>query len=60
LRGDRATRAICVGVNKHRDPAIPELSGARWDATALRAPFTDTIGAFQHSSSSMSGRSYNL
>ena len=38
-----ATRAIFVGVNKHRDPTIPELGGARRDATALWALFTDTI-----------------
>ena len=38
-----ATRAVFVGVNKRRDPAIPELGGARRDATALWALFTDTI-----------------
>jgi uncharacterized caspase-like protein len=38
-----ATSAVFVGVNKHRDPAIPELGGARRDATALWALFTDTI-----------------
>ena len=38
-----ATSAVFVGVNKHRDPAIPELNGARPDATALWALFTDTI-----------------
>jgi hypothetical protein len=38
-----ATRAIFVGVNKHRDTTIPELGGARRDATALWALFTDTI-----------------
>lgn len=38
-----ATRAIFVGVNKHRDLTIPELGGARRDATALWALFTDTI-----------------
>ena len=43
LRGDMATRAVFVGVNKHRDLQIPELGGARRDATALRAPFTDTL-----------------
>ncbi|MBY0467588.1 MAG: DEAD/DEAH box helicase, partial [Burkholderiaceae bacterium] len=30
-------------INKHRDTSIPELSGARRDATALWALFTDTI-----------------
>lgn len=51
-----ATRAIFVGVNKHRDPTIPELGGARRDATALWALFTDTIEGLRHSASSMSGR----
>jgi helicase len=37
------TRAVFVGVNKHLDPAIPELSGASRDATALWALFTDTV-----------------
>lgn len=36
-------KAVFVGINKHLDPAIPELSGARRDATALWALFTDTI-----------------
>lgn len=36
-------KAIFVGINKHLDPTIPELSGARRDATALWALFTDTI-----------------
>jgi len=40
-----AIKAIFVGVNKHLDPGIPELSGARRDATALWALFTDTIPA---------------
>jgi len=38
-----ATSAVFVGINKHRHPAIPELGGARRDATALWALFTDTI-----------------
>lgn len=38
-----AMKAIFVGINKHVDPAIPELSGARRDATAMWALFTDTI-----------------
>jgi helicase len=38
-----AVKAIFVGINKHRDATIPELSGARRDATALWALFTDTI-----------------
>lgn len=38
-----AVKAIFVGINKHLDPAIPELGGARRDATALWALFTDTI-----------------
>jgi hypothetical protein len=38
-----AVKGAFVGVNKHRDAAIPELSGARPDATALWALFTDTL-----------------
>lgn len=38
-----AVKAVFVGVNKHRDAGIPELSGARPDATALWALFTDTL-----------------
>lgn len=38
-----AAKAIFVGVNKHQDPGIRELSGARPDATALWALFTDTL-----------------
>ncbi|NHR07906.1 DEAD/DEAH box helicase [Chromobacterium haemolyticum] len=38
-----AIKAIFVGINKHLDASIPELSGARRDATALWALFTDTI-----------------
>lgn len=36
-------KAIFVGINKHLDATIPELSGARHDATALWALFTDTV-----------------
>jgi len=38
-----AIKAIFVGINKHLDAAIPELSGARRDAMALWALFTDTV-----------------
>jgi helicase len=38
-----AMKSIFVGINKHLDPTIPELSGARRDATALWALFSDTI-----------------
>lgn len=34
-----AIKAIFVGINKHLDAAIPELSGARHDAMALWALF---------------------
>jgi helicase len=37
------THAIFIGVNKHEDASIPELNGARRDATALWALFTDTL-----------------
>jgi len=30
-----AIKAIFVGINKHLDTTIPELGGARCDATAL-------------------------
>ena len=38
-----ALKAVFVGVNRYLDPAIPELCGARRDAMALWALFTDTI-----------------
>jgi len=38
-----AIKAIFIGINKHEDEAIPELSGARRDATALWALFSDTF-----------------
>jgi helicase len=38
-----AIKSVFVGINKHLDAAIPELSGARRDATALWALFSDTI-----------------
>ncbi|QDF96898.1 DEAD/DEAH box helicase [Azoarcus sp. DD4] len=38
-----AIKAIFIGINKHLDPTIPELSGARRDATALWALFSDTF-----------------
>jgi replicative superfamily II helicase len=38
-----ATRATFIGINKHLDPNIRELTGARRDATALSALFSDSI-----------------
>jgi hypothetical protein len=38
-----AIKAICVGINKYLDAIIPELNGARNDAMALCALFTDAI-----------------
>ena len=38
-----AVKAIFVGINRHLHVEIPELNGARRDATALWALFTDTI-----------------
>ncbi len=38
-----ALKAVFVGINKHRDPGVPELSGARRDALALWALFSDTF-----------------
>lgn len=36
-------KAVFIGINKHFDPSIPELSGAKRDAMALWALFSDTI-----------------
>lgn len=36
-------KAVFIGVNKHEDPAIPELTGAVRDAQALHALFQDTF-----------------
>jgi helicase len=41
-----AIKAIFVGINKHLEAAIPELSGARRDAMAVWALFTDNIRRF--------------
>jgi helicase len=38
-----AIRATFIGVNKHLDPNIRELTGARRDATALSALFADSV-----------------
>jgi helicase len=38
-----AIRATFIGINKHVDPNIRELTGARRDATALSALFSDSI-----------------
>src|SRR5262245_33737870 len=38
-----ALRAVLIGINKHSDPGIPELSGATKDATALWALFKDSV-----------------
>lgn len=38
-----ALRAVFIGVNKHRDPKIPELTGATKDATAIWALFKDSV-----------------
>ena len=38
-----ALKAVFVGINRYLDPAISELSGARRDATALWALFSDTF-----------------
>jgi len=39
-------KGVFVGINKHIDVTIPELNGARRDATALWALFTDSIDGF--------------
>ena len=38
-----AIRATFIGINKHLDPNIRELTGARRDATALSALFADSV-----------------
>ena len=38
-----AVKATFVWIDRYLDPAIPELGGARRDALALWALFTDTI-----------------
>jgi len=38
-----AIKAVFIGINKHLDSSISELSGARRDATALWALFTDSV-----------------
>ena len=38
-----AIKAVFIGIDKHLNSAIPELCGARRDATALWALFTDTV-----------------
>ena len=38
-----ALRAVFIGINRHRDPSIPELTGAANDATALWALFQDSV-----------------
>lgn len=38
-----AIRSVFVGVNKHADPGIRDLTGATRDATALWAMFADSI-----------------
>ena len=38
-----ALRAVLIGINKHSDPSIPELTGATKDATALWALFKDSV-----------------
>ena len=38
-----ALRAVFIGINRHSDPGIPELTGAAKDATALWALFKDSV-----------------
>ena len=38
-----ALRAVFIGINKHSDAGIPELTGATKDATALWALFKDSV-----------------
>ncbi|MDE0698389.1 MAG: hypothetical protein OXH76_21430 [Boseongicola sp.] len=38
-----AVKAIFAEIDRHLDPAVPEPSGARRDAMALWALFTDAV-----------------
>jgi hypothetical protein len=38
-----AFRALFVGINKHQDPGVLELTGAARDAQAFQALFQDTF-----------------
>ena len=38
-----ALRAVFIGIDKHKDPGISELTGATKDATALWALFKDSV-----------------
>ena len=40
-------RAAFIGIDKHANPGIPELTGARRDALALHALFKDTLSDIQ-------------
>lgn len=42
-----AFRAAFIGINKHQDAGIPELTGATKDAVALHALFTDTFDGIE-------------
>jgi helicase len=37
------TRGLFIGINKHRDPSVRELRGAKRDAQALHALFLDAL-----------------
>src|SRR5260370_28555199 len=38
-----AVKAVFVGIDRHQRPEVPELGGAKRDATALWALFTDSV-----------------
>ncbi|MGY4199082.1 DEAD/DEAH box helicase [Bradyrhizobium sp. USDA 4520] len=38
-----ALKAVFVGIDRHQSPKVPELGGAKRDATALWALFTDSV-----------------
>ena len=38
-----ALKAVFIGIDRHRSPEVPELGGAKRDATALWALFTDSV-----------------
>jgi hypothetical protein len=37
------TNALFIGINKHQDPTVRELRGAKRDAVALHALFLDAL-----------------
>src|ERR1051326_4922644 len=45
MLSDMALRATFIGIDRHQDPRIKELTGARRDAIALFSRFAETLPA---------------